>query len=49
MSRVIELMFYGGLNQAEVAAVLKTSERTVGRDWRFARAWLSEYIEKPGS
>ena len=44
MSTVIELLFFGGLNQAEIAGVLKTTERTVGRDWRFARAWLSEYI-----
>ncbi len=45
ISSVIELLFFGGLNQAEVAAVLKTSERTVGRDWRFARAWLNGYID----
>jgi len=49
MSSVIELLYFGGLNHAEVAAVLKITERTVGRDWRFARAWLSEYIEAPES
>jgi len=45
MSSVIELLYFGGLNQAEVASVLKVAEKTVGRDWRFARAWLSEHIE----
>jgi RNA polymerase sigma factor (TIGR02999 family) len=49
MSSVIELLYFGGLNQTEVAAVLNIAERTVGRDWRFARAWLSEYIEGPDS
>lgn len=49
LSRVIELLYFGGFNQAEVAAELGVNERTVGRDWRFARAWLSVYIEDPGA
>ena len=39
-SRVVELKFFGGLNIEEIAEVLKISEKTVKRDWRFARTWL---------
>ena len=39
-ARVVELRFFGGLTQREIAAVLDVSERTVERHWQFARAWL---------
>jgi RNA polymerase sigma factor (TIGR02999 family) len=39
-SRVVELRFFGGLAEREIASVLDVSERTVRSDWRFARAWL---------
>ena len=39
-SRVVELKFFGGLSTEEIAEVLKVSEETVKRDWRFARNWL---------
>jgi RNA polymerase sigma factor (sigma-70 family) len=39
-SRVVELRFFGGLTNYEVAEVLKVSEATVRRDWSLARAWL---------
>lgn len=39
-SRVVELKFFGGLNIEEIAEVLKISDKTVKRDWRFARTWL---------
>ena len=39
-SRIVELRFFGGLSIAETARVLKVSESTVERDWRFARALL---------
>lgn len=43
---VVELRFFAGLEVAEVADALGTSERTVARDWRFARAWLLKRIEE---
>ncbi len=43
-ARIVELRFFGGLTNAEVAAVLEISERTVDRDWRFARAWLRQEL-----
>ena len=45
--RVVELRYFGGLNNEEIAAVLKISENTVTRDWNMARAWL--YQELSGS
>ena len=39
-ARIVELRFFGGLNREEVAEVLGLSLRTVGDDWRLARAWL---------
>jgi len=36
----VELRYFGGLNQDEIAEVLKVSAVTVRRDWVFARAWL---------
>ena len=45
-ARVVELMFFGGLTEAEVASVLGVSERTVKRDWRFAKLWLRRALTK---
>jgi RNA polymerase sigma-70 factor, ECF subfamily len=45
-SQVIELRFFGGLNVEETAEALHVSPRTVMRDWRLARAWLSREIGK---
>lgn len=39
-SRIVELRFFGGLSVAETAEVLKTSERTVAREWELAKSWL---------
>ena len=39
-SQVVELRFFGGLEVQEIAEVLKVSEKTVRRDWQFAKAWL---------
>jgi RNA polymerase sigma-70 factor, ECF subfamily len=39
-SRIVELRFFGGLTEAETAAVLGVSTRTIKRDWAVAKAWL---------
>ena len=36
----VELRYFGGLNQDEIADVLKISTVTVRRDWVFSKAWL---------
>jgi RNA polymerase sigma-70 factor, ECF subfamily len=40
VARVVELRFFGGLQEDEVAEVLGVSAITVKRDWKVARAWL---------
>jgi RNA polymerase sigma factor (TIGR02999 family) len=37
---VVEMKFFGGLEAAEIAGVLAVSEKTVLRDWNFAKLWL---------
>lgn len=39
-ARIVELRFFAGRTIAETATLLETSEATVERGWRFARAWL---------
>lgn len=39
-AQVVELKYFGGLKQSEIAEVLKVSAVTVRRDWVFAKAWL---------
>ncbi len=45
-SRIVELRFFGGLTEQEVAEVLKISERTVRREWSVARVWLYRELSK---
>jgi RNA polymerase sigma factor (TIGR02999 family) len=39
-AKVVELRYFGGLTEEEVATVLKISRRSVERDWSLAKAWL---------
>jgi RNA polymerase sigma factor (TIGR02999 family) len=39
-SEVVELRFFGGLEEREAAHVLGISVPTMKRDWNFAKAWL---------
>ncbi len=39
-AEVVRLRFYAGLSEAEVEQVLGCSERTIRREWAFARAFL---------
>ena len=39
-SWLVELRFFGGLSEEETAEVMKSSVRTVQREWSLARAWL---------
>jgi DNA-directed RNA polymerase specialized sigma24 family protein len=41
---VIECRFFGGMEEADIAAALGVSERTVRRDWVKARAWLQRAL-----
>ena len=41
---VVELRFFGGMGEAEIAAALGVTTRTVQRDWLKARAWLHREV-----
>ena len=47
-SQVVELRYFGGLNNEEIAGVLNVSENTVTRDWNMARAWLYQQLTGSG-
>ncbi len=40
-AKVVELRFFGGLNEAETGEALGVSVATLKRDWDFAKAWLA--------
>jgi RNA polymerase sigma factor (TIGR02999 family) len=40
LAKVVELRFFGGLAERDIAALLDVTPRTVQRDWAKARAWL---------
>ena len=42
--KVVELRYFGGLSEAEVADVLDINERTVRRDWQKAKLLLSAVL-----
>ena len=44
-ARVLKLRFFTGLTIAETAEVLGLSERTIRREWQFARAWLFDALK----
>ena len=44
-ARVVELRFFGGLVEEDVAEVLRVSPITVKRDWKAARAWLAARLQ----
>lgn len=39
-SRVVDMRFFGGLKESEIAEILCVNEKTVRRDWNFAKLWL---------
>jgi RNA polymerase sigma-70 factor (ECF subfamily) len=39
-AKIVELRFFSGLTEEQIAEVLGVSSRTVKRDWTMARAWL---------
>jgi RNA polymerase sigma factor (TIGR02999 family) len=43
-ARITELHYFGGMNHAEIGAVLDLSRATIDRELRFARVWLAERL-----
>ncbi|MBI3843552.1 MAG: sigma-70 family RNA polymerase sigma factor [Planctomycetes bacterium] len=45
-AKVVELRCFAGLSEAETAAALGASERTVRREWVYARNWLKRELTR---
>ena len=45
-SQIVEMRYFGGMNEKEIAESLDISTRTVRRDWAIARAWLFRELNK---
>ena len=48
-SKVVELRYFGGLKEEELAEALNVSPRTIRHDWSVARAWLYRELRHGGS
>jgi RNA polymerase sigma-70 factor (ECF subfamily) len=44
--QVVEMRFFAGMEEAEIAEALGVSTRTVNREWRLARAWLYKELRR---
>jgi len=44
-ARVVEMRYFAGYEEREIAELLGVTERTVQRDWRKARAILAEILQ----
>ena len=45
-SKIVELRYFAGLTEDEIAETLEISARTVRRDWSLARAWLYRELKQ---
>jgi RNA polymerase sigma factor (TIGR02999 family) len=41
LAQVVEMRYFGGLSERDIAEALGVTERTVQRDWQKARLWLA--------
>ena len=48
-AQVVELRYFAGLDESEVAEILGLSRATVTRDWRVARMLLRRFFEAEDS
>lgn len=46
-AEVVQLRFFVGLDEAEIAELLRLSPRTVERYWHYAKAWLFAQMKSP--
>jgi RNA polymerase sigma factor (TIGR02999 family) len=45
-AQIVEMRFFGGMNNAEIGEALGISERTVGREWQSAKLWLFRELNR---
>jgi RNA polymerase sigma factor (TIGR02999 family) len=43
-AQILELKYFGGMTEEEIAAALEISERTLRRDLRLAKAWMARNL-----
>jgi len=48
LARVVEMRYFAGLSEVEIASALDITERTVRRDWNKARTLLLEALRQAG-
>lgn len=44
-AEIVKLRFFAGFGEAEIASALGISERSVQRQWSYAKGWLSDRVE----
>jgi RNA polymerase sigma-70 factor (ECF subfamily) len=44
-AKIVELKFFGGMTNEEIASVMNVSDSTIKREWRMARAWLQTQMQ----
>lgn len=44
-AKIVELKFFAGLTNEEIAEVVGVSDSTVKREWRIAKAWLHDQLK----
>jgi RNA polymerase sigma-70 factor, ECF subfamily len=49
LAELVELRFFGGMTEEEIADLHECSSRTVKRDWQLARLWLYKQLKRDGS
>jgi RNA polymerase sigma factor (TIGR02999 family) len=47
LGQIVELRYFGGLSEHQVAEVLSVSRSTVTREWQTARTWLYRHMARP--
>jgi RNA polymerase sigma factor (TIGR02999 family) len=45
-AEIVKLRVFAGLQVGEIAALLDCSEKTVQREWNFAKAWMSRELKR---
>ncbi|TVZ40326.1 RNA polymerase sigma factor (TIGR02999 family) [Alteromonadaceae bacterium 2753L.S.0a.02] len=45
LAKLVEMRFFAGMSETEIACVLRITERTVRRNWRKARALLQQILD----
>jgi RNA polymerase sigma-70 factor, ECF subfamily len=46
-AKVVEMRYFAGFTEEEIALLLGISARTVKRDWTMAKAWLASALQTP--